>query len=285
MPPSASKGRSGPLIITVAAVGAELTPEQQPNLPITPDDVGRDAEQCAAAGASIYHLHVRDGSGAPTMDIGAFAVAKDEIERRTDLIVQFTSGGAVTDTSDKRLAPLDLRPEMASLTTGTVNFGDDVFLNPIPMVRLFYGRMRSLGILPEFEIFEAGMIASADRLYHEAGSDHHRHYDFVLGVPGGMPAWADSVEFLAGHIPADATWSATGIGKHHLDVTEAAISNGGHVRAGLEDVRYFAPRELATSNAQLIERVAEMGRSAGRPIATPSQTRELLGLSEERGNL
>jgi 3-keto-5-aminohexanoate cleavage enzyme len=274
-----------PLIITVAAVGAELTREHQPNLPITAEELGRDAEQCAEVGASIYHLHVRDESGAPTMDVDVFAAAKQAIEDRTDLIVQFTSGGAVTDAEQARLAPLELRPEMASLTTGTVNFGDDVFFNPIPLVRSFFERMRALGIVPEFEIFEPGMIATADRVYEEAGADHHRHYDFVLGVPGAMPAWDDSVEFLARHVPEDATWSATGIGRHHITVAQAAIASGGHVRTGFEDVRYFEPGHLAESNAQLIGRVAEMARAAGRPVATPTETRQLLGLREPRGTL
>ena len=262
-----------------------MTREQQPNLPVTPEDVGRDAERCAGAGASIYHLHVRDRSGAPTMDVAAFAAAKEEIQKRTDLIVQFTSGGAVTDPPDARLAPLDLRPEMASLTTGTVNFGDEVFFNDIPLVRRLYDKMRSLGILPEFEIFEPGMIATAGRLYEEAGAGHHRHYDFVLGVPGAMPAWDDSVEFLARHVPDDATWSATGIGRSHIPVSKAAIAHGGHVRTGFEDVRYLAPGVPAESNAQLIERVADMARAAGRPVATPAETRQLLGLTGERGTL
>jgi 3-keto-5-aminohexanoate cleavage enzyme len=275
LPPSAS---SNPLIITVAAVGAELTREQQPNLPITPEEVGRDAEQCAAAGASIYHLHVRDELGLPTMDVDAFAAAKREIEDRTDIIVQFTSGGSTGDTENERIAPLDLRPEMASLTTGTVNFGEYVFFNAEWLIRAFYAKMRALDILPEFEIFEPGMIATADRMYEEAETDHHRHYDFVLGVPGAMPAWDDSVEFLARHIPDGATWSATGIGKSHIPVTGAAIALGGHVRTGFEDVRYFEPGRLADSNAQLIERVAAMARRAGREVATPAEARQLLGL-------
>lgn len=267
-----------PLIITVCGVGAEITKEQQPGLPITPEELARDAAECRAAGASIYHLHVRDDSGAPTMDVGRFRAAKEAIESASDLIVQFTSGGAVTDTEEMRLAPLELRPEMASLTTGTVNFGEEVFMNPQPLVERFYRKMRALGIVPEFEIFEAGMIANADRIYREFGDGHHRHYDFVLGVPGGMPGWDDSVEFLARHVPEGATWSATGIGRSHLPVTEAALALGGHVRTGFEDVRYIEPGRLASSNAQLIERVADMGRAADRAIATPDQARDLLGL-------
>ncbi|MGH2809126.1 MAG: 3-keto-5-aminohexanoate cleavage protein [Actinomycetota bacterium] len=267
-----------PLIITVAAIGAELSPDQQPNLPITPEEIAADAAACRDAGASIYHLHVRDPDGKPTMDVETYRAARDAIKDATDLIAQFSSGGAVTDTEEDRIAPLGLGPEMATLTTGTVNFGDEVFLNPAPLIAHFYERMRALGIVPEFEIFEAGMIANAERVYAEHGGDHHRHYDFVLGVPGAMPAWDASIDFLASALPDDATWTATGIGKAHLAVTQQAIAAGGHVRTGFEDVRYFEPGVLATSNAQLIARVAEMGARSGREIATPDRTREILGL-------
>ncbi|MQB00353.1 MAG: 3-keto-5-aminohexanoate cleavage protein [Actinobacteria bacterium] len=271
------------LIITVAGVGAELTAEQQPNLPVTPEQVGADAARCQAAGASIYHLHVRDASGFPTMSIEAFAQARDAITQNSDLIVQFTSGGAVTDTEGERIAPLDLRPEMASLTTGTVNFGSGVFWNPRSLIDGFYRRMRELGIVPEFEIFEPGMIATAVGVASEA--DHHLHFDLVLGVPGAMPAWDDSVSFLSAHLPEGSTWSATGIGRAHIPVAEQAIELGGHVRTGFEDVRYLAPGELATSNAQLIARVAAMGRDRGREVATPDQARSLLGLERSAGTL
>jgi 3-keto-5-aminohexanoate cleavage enzyme len=267
-----------PLVVTVAGVGAELTLDQQPNLPVTPEDLARDAAECAEAGASIYHLHVRDSAGRPTMDVRAFEAGMKAIRAASDLIVQFTSGGAVTDPEDARIAPLDLRPEMASLTTGTVNFGTDVFWNPPPLVDRFYLRMRALGIVPEYEIFEPGMIETADRLYRAHAGDHHRHYDFVLGVPGAMPAWADSVEFLRGHLPAGATWSATGIGRAHEAVAERAIELGGHVRTGFEDVRYLGPGELAPSNRSLVERVVAIARERGRPPATPDQAREILGL-------
>ena len=267
-----------PLIITVAAVGAEITREQQPNLPITPEELARDATDCVAAGASIYHLHVRDEAGAPTMDVETFRNAHIAIRSACDAIVQFTSGGAVTDTEEQRLAPLQLQPEMASLTTGTVNFGDDVFSNPAPLVRRFYARMRELSILPEFEIFEAGMIATAERIYAEHGSEHHRHYDFVLGVPGAMPVWPDAVGWLASKTPPGATWSATGIGRHNFQVAGAAIARGGHVRTGFEDVLYVERGVLATSNHQLVERIAEQARAVGREVASPDVARQILGL-------
>ena len=266
-------------MITVAGIGAELTREQQPNLPITPDEIAADAAACREAGASIYHLHVRDAEGTPTMDVGTFERALAAIRSTTDLVVQFTSGGAVTDSEEDRIAPLDLRPDMASLTTGTVNFGEEVFSNPLPLIRRFYARMLEVGIVPEFEIFEAGMVATARRLYDELSADHHQHYDLVLGVPGAIPADLDVVGFLRTRLPEGATWSATGIGRAHLPVAGESIATGGHVRTGFEDVRYLEPGVLAESNAQLVGRVAAMARTAGREVANPEATRNLLGLN------
>ncbi len=268
-----------PLIITVAGIGAEVTPAQNPGLPVTPEQIGRDAIACRDAGASIYHLHVRDHTGAPTMDVDAFAAALDAIRANTDLVVQFTSGGAVTDTEEARIAPLRLAPEMASLTTGSVNFGDDVFFNPVPLVRRFYSRMHELGIVPEFEIFEAGMVATAIRLYEELEADLHQHFDFVLGVPGALPGDDEAIAFLRGRLPRGASWSATGIGRAHLAVTEAAIAAGGHVRTGFEDVRYLGPGRPAESNAQLVAQASDAGRARGREVATPETARNLLGLT------
>jgi 3-keto-5-aminohexanoate cleavage enzyme len=274
-----------PLIITVAGIGAEVTRAQQPALPITAEEIGADAARCEEAGASMYHLHVRDPDGKATMEVTRFRAARDAIAAGSDIIVQFTSGGAAGDPEDHRIAPLELRPDMASLTTGTVNFGNAVFLNPLPLVVRFYKRMRELGIMPEFEIFEPGMLATAERVYRIYGDGHHRHYDFVLDVPGGMPAWEDSVAFLASHLPSGATWSATGIGRSYVDVAQKAIEMGGHVRTGFEDVRFYAPGRIAASNAELVERIVAIAHAEGREVASPRQARELLGLEAKRGTL
>ncbi len=268
-----------PLIITVAGIGAELTRAEQPNLPISPEEVARDAAECAEAGASIYHLHVRDDRGRPTMDVDRFRAVRDAIAGQTDVIVQFTTGGAIGDPEEARMAPLDLSPEMASLTTGSVNFGDEVFWNPAPLVRRLYTRMRAVEVLPEFEIFEAGMIANALALADDSSWDHHLHFDFVLGVPGGMPAWPEAIDFLVSHLPPEATWSATGIGRGHLPVAEKAIALGGHVRTGLEDVRYFEAGRLVESNRQLVEHVVDLADRLNRPVANASRARAVLGLA------
>lgn len=269
---------SQPLIITVAAVGAEVTLEQQPNLPITPEQLARDAAECEAAGASIYHLHVRDESGRPTMDVETFRRAHDAVTAATDLIVQFTTGGAVGDDDDSRAAPLVLRPEMATLTTGTVNFGPGVFLNPAPLVKRLYLQMRAGGTLPEFEIFEAGMIVNAATLYAEHGDGHHAHFDFVLGVPGALSAGPGVIPFLCSLLPDDATWSATGIGRAHEAVMEEALGSCGHVRTGFEDVRYIGSGKPATSNAELVHRAASLAADRDRSVATPAEARVILGL-------
>lgn len=259
-------------------MGAELTLEQQPHLPITPALLAQDAAACEAVGASIYHLHVRDRSGRPTMDVDCFRDARTAIEATSDVIVQFTTGGAVDDPPEARLAPLDLRPEMATLTTGTVNFGDAVFLNPLPLVTRLYRRMTEAGVLPEYEIFEPGMIETALRVREAVAGGHHMHFDFVLGVPGALPAWTDALSFLVAHLPDAATWSATGIGRAHLAVAEQTIQAGGHVRTGFEDVLYYEKGRRAASNAELVERVAEMAVRAGREVASPAVARQMLGL-------
>lgn len=267
------------VIITAAAVGAEADKRDRPGLPTTPDELARDARRCRDAGAAIYHLHVRDAKGAPTMSVDAFSAAKSAIEEATDLIVQFTTGGAVSDSEDDRIAPLALRPEMATLTTGSVNFGDDVFLNRAPFVERLYRKILDAGTVPEYEIFDSGMVAAALRLYESLGASHHRHFDFVLGVPGAMPAWDDALSYLVSKIPHDATWSATGIGRAHLDVTRTALDLGGNVRTGLEDVAFYDAGVPVTENAQLIERVARMAAEAGRETASPQEARDGLGLS------
>jgi 3-keto-5-aminohexanoate cleavage enzyme len=266
------------VILTVAAVGAEQTKEHQPGLPTTPEELAGDAIACRDAGASIYHLHVRDRSGSPTMSVEAFAEAKAAIEESTDLVVQFTTGGAVSDREADRMAPLELRPEMATLTTGSVNFADDVFLNRPSFVAALYARMIDLGVIPEYEIFDTGMIATAARLFEKLEASHHRHYDFVLNVPGGMPAWPGALGFLTAKLPPEATWSATGVGKSHLEVTRDALELGGHIRTGLEDVSYYEAGSRATSNAQLIERVARMASESGRGVASPADARRVLGI-------
>jgi 3-keto-5-aminohexanoate cleavage enzyme len=269
-----------PLVITVAPVGGELTREQQPHLPLTPGEIGEEVARCREAGAAMVHLHVRDETGAPTQGREHFAAAIEAIGRAApDVIVQTSTGGSVGMTEDDRAQPLDLKPEMATLTTGTVNFGDGVFENPFPLVERFFLRMREVGIQPEFEVFDTGMVEAARRLVaaHDA-EPRHLHFDFVLGVPGGMAGTPQAVVHMASILPRGASWSATGIGRAHLPVTFTALAMGGHVRTGFEDTIYYARGRIAGSNAELIARVARLAGEAGREVATPEAAREILGM-------
>jgi 3-keto-5-aminohexanoate cleavage enzyme len=267
------------LIITVAGVGAETTAEAQPALPVTATEIGEDAAACAEAGAAMYHLHVRDAAGGPTQARDVFAAAMAAIRERTDIIVQTSTGGAMGMTADERLQPLDLHPEMASLTTGTANFGDDVFFNDAGLMSEFYTRMQQMGVRPEFEIFEAGQIDNALRLVKSFGpAGPLLHWDFVLGVPGSMSGEPRNLTFLVDRVPEGSTWTCTGIGRWHMPVTMTALALGGNVRLGFEDNIFYHKGVLARSNAELVARVARLAKEWGRETATPEEARRILRL-------
>jgi len=267
-----------PLIITVAPVGAELSPEQTPHLPVTPAALGATAAACRAAGASIVHVHCRRDDGTNTHDLGRFAEALAAIRAVSDCIVQFSTGGAIGMTPEERAAPLALRPEMATLSCGTVNFGDDVFENSFPIMRGILAAMRRYDVRPELEIFDAGHLANAKRLAREGLLDLPQHVDFVLGIPGALEATADNLVQLVARLPERCTWSVAATGRDQLPMAAIAIAMGGHVRVGLEDNIYYRRGQLAT-NDELVARVARLAAELERPVATPAEARRVLGLT------
>ncbi|MDQ0189454.1 3-keto-5-aminohexanoate cleavage protein [Alicyclobacillus cycloheptanicus] len=271
------------LIITAAMVGAEVTREAQPNLPITPDEIAQAARECREAGASICHLHVRNDDGTPTQSRDRFQETIARIREATDIIIQVSTGGAVGMTPEERLQPVSLRPEMATLTCGTVNFGEDVFWNGPRELKAFAKALKVHGVRPEFEIFDAGMIANALQLADMELVEPPFHFDFVLGVPGGLPATPKNVLYLTELLPPGATWSVAGVGRHQLPMAALAVTLGGHVRVGFEDNIFYRKGELAVSNAQLVERVVRIARELDRPIATPDEARRMLGIPRASG--
>ena len=267
------------LIITVAGVGAETTKDAQPALPVSAQEIGEAAAACREAGASMFHLHVRDAAGNPTQAKEVFAAAIEEIRKRSDIIIQTSTGGAMGMTADERLQPLELNPEMASLTTGTANFGDDVFFNDTALMSEFYQRMQAKGVRPEFEIFEAGQIDNALKLVKKYGpAGPLMHWDFVLGVPGSMSGEPRNLVFLVDQIPSGSTWTCTGIGRWHMPVAMTALALGGNIRLGFEDNIFFHKGVLAESNAQLVARVARLAKEWDRDCATPDEARAILKL-------
>ena len=270
------------LIITAALTGAEVSKARQPALPITPDEIAAAAAECVSAGASIVHLHARRPDGTPTQDPAVYREIITAIRACCDAIVQISTGGAVGMTAAERLAPVNLEPEMATLSMGSVNFGDDVFVNHPADMRAFAQAMQEYGVKPELEIFDSGMLATASRWLKRGWLDSPLHVDLVLGVPGAMPGTPESLMFLHSQLPIDVTWTVAGIGPAQLPLGVMAILLGGHVRVGFEDNIFFRKGELARSNAQLVARIARISREMDRPVASPDEARTILGLARPR---
>jgi uncharacterized protein (DUF849 family) len=268
-------------LITVAPTGAESEKSAVPALPVTLDELVTTAKECQAAGAAVVHVHIRDAEARPTLDLSRLTDTVAALREGTDLIVQLSTGGAVTDSFSGRLAVLDAGPDACSLTCGTVNFGDDVFHNPYPFIRDLYARTQELGVVPEFELFDFGHIATLRRLLASHGAPHggHVHCDLVMGVPGGMPGDAATLTQAVSALPEGATWSATGIGRTTLPVMFAALAAGGHLRVGMEDTVSFARGRPVTGNAELVERAATLAGLAQRPPMSPGDARAMLGVS------
>ena len=274
-----------PLILTAAITGAETNREDQPNLPITPEEQAADALACFEAGARVIHLHVRDGAGKPTQSLERFKSALRAIkEAAPELVIQISTGGAVGEAFEKRLAPLGLKPDMGTLNAGTLNFGDDVFINhPQDIVRLAEA-FKVFGVVPEIEVYESGMVDYVAKLVKKGIITHTPlHVQFVLGVPGGMSGTPRNVLYMMDHLQEQiptATWAVAGIGRFHIPASLTAMANGGHIRVGFEDNIFYHKGVVAESNAQLVARMARIATEIGRPLATPAQTRSILGLPE-----
>ncbi|MDX6286314.1 MAG: 3-keto-5-aminohexanoate cleavage enzyme [Frankiales bacterium] len=273
-----------PTLITVAPTGAETAKADAPGLPATTAELVATGRVCQDAGAAVIHVHVRDADDAPSLDLGRLREAVAGLREATDLVVQLSTGGAVSDSEEDRLAVLEADPDAASLTCGTVNFGSDVFVNRWPFMVELYQRMLERGIVPEFEIFDLGQVASLRRLLDGYGPPPggHVHCDLVMGVPGGMPGTPDALVAAVAALPEGATFSATGVGRTSLPVALAALAAGGHLRVGMEDTLTFAPGEPVRDNAQLVQRAADLARLAQRPPMTTSDARGMLGVRDRR---
>ena len=261
------------LIITAAICGAEVLKEHNPA-------GAREAKSAYNAGASLIHLHVREDDGTPTQSKERFRVIIEAIKKECpDVIIQPSTGGAVGMTNDERLQPTELLPEMATLDCGTLNFGgDDIFENTENTIKYFGQRMIERGIKPELEVFDKSMIDMALRLHRKGYIQAPMHFDFVMGVNGGIGGELRDFVFLRGSIPSDATYTVAGIGRYEFPLAAAAIIDGGHVRVGFEDNVYLSKGVLAKSNGELVEKVVRIAREFGREIATPAEARQILSL-------
>ncbi len=269
-------------LITVAPTGAETEKADAPALPVTLDELVSSAKACEAAGAAMVHVHIRDDDARPTLDLGRLRATVDALRQSTSLVVQLSTGGSVTDPFEARLQVLEAQPDSCSLTCGTTNFGDAVFANPWPFMAELYQRSQAAEVVPEFELFDLGHVASLHRLLDTYGAPYggQVHCDLVMGVPGGMPGTAAALVAAVAALPDGCSWGATGIGRTSLTVALAALSCGGHLRVGMEDTLTFARGRPVSGNDELVARAAELARLAQRPPMTTDEAREMLRVKD-----
>ncbi len=276
------------LIITAALLGAGTTRDQSPHVPITPDEIAADVVAVAKAGAAIAHLHVRDENGKNSMDTALFTDVVNKTRAAikaagVDIVLNLTTSGSVWP-EDTRVAHLPvLMPEMCSYDPGTMNWANSyVFLNTPKFLERLGTVCNELQIKPELEIFDGGMLGNVAYYLKKGFLKAPLHYQFVLGVPGGMPGNIDSLSYLLPKIPEGSTWSITGIGKSHVPCMLAGLAEGCNgLRVGLEDNVMF-DRTTPATNVQLVERAIALGKLAGREIATAAEAREILGLIKHK---
>jgi uncharacterized protein (DUF849 family) len=269
----------------MAPTGAETAKDAAPALPVTIEELVADARAAQAVGAAMVHVHVRDAAARPTLDLGVLREAVAGLREGTDLVVQLSTGGAVTDPFERRLAVLDAEPDSCSLSCGTLNFGDDVFHNPWPFMVELFELTQEREVVPEFELFDLGHVTALNRLLDKHGAPYggQVHCDLVMGVPGGMPGTLDALVTAVRALPDGATWSATGVGRWSLPVMLATLAAGGHLRVGMEDTLTYAPGQPVTGNAELVQRAASLASLAQRPPLSPDEARALLRVKDRRG--
>lgn len=269
------------LILTAAICGAEVTKEHNPAVPYTAKELADEARRSADAGAAIIHLHVRYDDGTPTQDRERFRECIAAVrEACPDVIIQPSTGGAAGMTDEERLQPTELFPEMASLDCGTLNFGDDIFTNTKSTIIAFAERMKENHIKPELECFDKSMIETALRLYKKGYLVGPLHFNFAVGVEGGISGEPRDIVFLRESIPQDATFTIAGIGRYAFPCAAMAAILGGHARVGLEDNIYLEKGVKAKSNGELVEKAAKLATLLGRQIASPAEARKILNLGQ-----
>jgi 3-keto-5-aminohexanoate cleavage enzyme len=268
------------VVIAAAVVGAEVTRDQSPWVPYTPEEIARAAVDAWRAGAAVVHLHARWPDGRPSQDPGHFREIVDRIRSGgSDVVLQCSTGGAVGMSLDERLGSLVDGAEMGTLNLGTMNFGDDVFVNSRPDIVTVAARLRERRLVPECEVYDAGMLDTLRWLLEKGHLAAPYHLQFVLGVPGGLGASERNLRFLVDGMPERTHWSVAGIGRFQLPMAEAALRMGGHVRVGLEDNLFVSKGVLAKGSQELVAIAAGLAAKAGREPATPAEARRILGFA------
>ena len=270
-----------PCIVTCAITGAIPTKADNPAVPVIPSEQIESTHDAYEAGASLVHIHVRNDDETPGSDPQKFDAIQQGVKKHCpDMIIQFSTGGRGRDQT-QRGAMLHLRPDMASLATGSVNFPTDIYENPPKFVDGLATTMLEYGIKPEVEIFDLAMLYNAVSLIKRGLLKSPPHVQFVMGIPNAMPARRSVLEFLIKEYKAlipDGTWTAAGIGRHQFEVAQWCLELGGHCRTGLEDNIKFDRARLAASNAELVKKLVDVMPDYNRRPASAKEARDLLGL-------
>ena len=286
----------GPLksktVITAALTGVLATREQCPAIPYTPKEIGEEAERAAGAGAAIVHIHARTPEGAPDWSVDTFAEILAEVRARTDVIINFSTG-AVGIPPEQRVAHIrELRPEMAALNMGSMNYAiysekrkvfyqDLVFANPFRDIQFFLETMNGAGVRPEMECFDAGHIGNTRPLIDMGVLEPPFQFSLIMGVLGGIPGTTRHLVDQVDSLPAGSHWQVIGIGLNQWPLVAAGITMGGNVRVGLEDNFYVEEGRMARTNAELVEKAARLCRDLGRQVASITDARSELGLNRD----
>lgn len=271
-------------IITVAPTGAWPTKENNPNIPMTPEEIADDVFECYKAGAAICHLHMRDDEGRGTMDKERFEKTVKLIKEKCDIVINLTTSGDVVSTDETRMAHIkSVKPDLASFDCGSMNWmHSSVFINHPKFLSELGLLMQETKTKPEVEIFDAGMIYNSMYYLKKGVLKAPVHYQFVLGAAGGTAATVENLVYLKSLIPRESTWSALGIGKGHVPIMLATIALGGHLRVGMEDNVMYSADQLAESNAQLVKRAADIVKTAGNCVASSDEARQILKIENRR---
>jgi uncharacterized protein (DUF849 family) len=271
-----------PIIITTAITGAIPRKKDNPAVPVTPDEQIESTHAAYEAGSALVHIHVRDEQENPSSSPELFARVQEGVKKHCpDMIIQFSTGGRGREPAE-RGAALYLKPDMASLTTGSVNFPMQIYENPPEFIEALCTEMLKYRIKPEIEVFDAAMLYNAVNLAKRGIIELPLHVQFVMGIPNAMPARRSLLEFLIGElkeISPTATWSALGMARHQLEVNKWCLELGGQTRTGMEDNLRVGKNRLASSNAELVSLVVEAARVYDRRPATPAEARAILSLA------
>lgn len=275
------------VIISAALTGAVTPKDINEHIPLTPQEIADDAYRCWQAGAAVVHLHMRDENGLGTMSRERFAETLRLLRahRDCDVIINCTTSGDSRASDEQRMAHVSTLDdiEMASWDAGSFNWMPaGVFVNSPAFLGQLGEILTARSIKPEIEIFDSGMLGIADYFVEQGKLRAPLHYQFCLGIPGGMPATVENLVYLTQKLPAGSTWSAFGVGKYHLPIMFASLALNGHIRVGLEDNVYFS-RGVKATNSQLVERAAQAVKLFGKRVATPAVARKILGLPQPGG--